>query len=516
MPTSSRQALALATWLDGYPDTPWPVCSTIIASRLSIGDPDQLSSKFGTLINLMNRQGLDGLIVAYEKRRNETAYQSLKARGTFVAKKMVTLKNTHAAANEAWVNSISRQGVRTLNEDGSMTLREVATSCRGQHVPAAIMTTMREEFKYNDFGLELIIAGSHEDNATGAAQAADASCAGALVESQPLKKKRKESREQKVRERREEAAAAARDHEAGIAALIKELTPAHTCSDYGARFVREQLFTKHCATCIPVADAEEVRHTPRPTATLAHTRQFQSMTATHEAQRQQLGFVKVEAESEDTVRALIGGTHRLSKLLVPPGCALEEDVKRSDSTFVALLKRPPAQYSRGQARRAGQSESFTPTVALFEALYPMYNQYKSGSAISMNRLQEVLNDTGQFAGKEYLVPTLSQLNEWWTSENSRNGKPLLALGSKVSVSKDRVKKTMKKYAGQYSSDNLPSRVNGVVESRRFGYWYVRLDNIVIDGSHILCKDYAKNLQLLPSDPMFKEKTHGGRKKATTS
>ena len=72
----------------------------------------------------------------------------------------------------------------------------------------------------------------------------------------------------------------------------------------------------------------------------------------------------------------------------------------SNNKIVALLKRPPAQYSHGEARRAGQSESFTPLVAVFAALYPLYNKYKAGFAISINKLQEVPNDTGKFDGKE--------------------------------------------------------------------------------------------------------------------
>ena len=50
---------------------------------------------------------------------------------------------------------------------------------------------------------------------------------------------------------------------------------------------------------------------------------------------------------------------------------------------------------------------------------------------------------------------------------------------------------------------------GTVVSRKKGRWFVRLDD---SGSEVSM--FAKQLLLLPEDPLFDTVTHGGRKRAT--
>ena len=183
-------------------------------------------------------------------------------------------------------------------------------------------------------------------------------------------------------------------------------------------------------------------------------------------------------------------------------------------------------------------------------LLPKYQEYKANSGISMYRLWEILEEMPEFKGKEYLMPTLEQLDQWWKAENDRDYKPLIAIDSRVVIiddtmkdqlqalfkaaakSKNGKKKDVNASSSSSSSSSAAASVEsqmqlqvvqdlatarsashpelrGTIVSRKKGRWFVRMD---ASGSEVSW--FAKDMLLLPGDPLFETLTHGGRKHAT--
>jgi hypothetical protein len=66
-------------------------------------------------------------------------------------------------------------------------------------------------------------------------------------------------------------------------------------------------------------------------------------------------------------------------------------------------------------------------------LYPHYIKHRRGSGISMEVLREHLIRDGSLKTTPWLIPTLEELDAWWTSENDRRSRPVVAIGSFVRV-----------------------------------------------------------------------------------
>ena len=172
--------------------------------------------------------------------------------------------------------------------------------------------------------------------------------------------------------------------------------------------------------------------------------------------------------------------------------------------------RPPP--SRGSARRRGQDVGYTPTVELLKLLLPIYRINCKGSGASSEKIAQELGSSVELNNRQYLIPRLDQLTKWWTSENTRDNSPLLALGSRVLAvvqpqqqniqgDGEPAKKKKKKTALKV---NPPVGV-GVVVSRNASWWYV-----VFGGGSKQMAFHAKQLQLDRTDALYNELTHSGR------
>ena len=143
-----------------------------------------------------------------------------------------------------------------------------------------------------------------------------------------------------------------------------------------------------------------------------------------------LGTVTISATTSEELNSLLSGSDRHSSVLLPPGAVVE---RRSPPTaesqlFTVTLRRQPPSYWRGQARPGGETLGFTPTVLQLQVLYPYYIKHRQGSGISMEGLREHLIRDGSLKTTPWLIPTLEELDAWWTSENNRRSRPVTVLG----------------------------------------------------------------------------------------
>jgi hypothetical protein len=86
------------------------------------------------------------------------------------------------------------------------------------------------------------------------------------------------------------------------------------------------------------------------------------------------------------------------------------------------------------ARTQGGRVGFTPTARLLKYLLPLYNAKKGGSgASSKDVLLQELEKIPEL--RSWRLPTLTQLDRWWASENARKGRALIGIGSRVVIPK---------------------------------------------------------------------------------
>ncbi len=157
------------------------------------------------------------------------------------------------------------------------------------------------------------------------------------------------------------------------------------------------------------------------------------MVLTHADAASKLGIVTISATTSEELDSLLSGSHRHSSVLLPPGAVVE---RRSPSTaesqlFTVTLRRQPPSHWRGQARPGGETLGFTPTALQLQMLYPYHIKHRQGSGISMEVLPEHLIRDGSLKTTPWLIPTLEELDAWWTSD--RRSRPVVAIGSFVRV-----------------------------------------------------------------------------------
>ena len=212
-----------------------------------------------------------------------------------------------------------------------------------------------------------------------------------------------------------------------------------------------------------------------------------------------LGTVTISATTSEELDSLLSGSHRHSSVLLPPGAVVE---RRSPPTvesqlFTVTLRRQPPSYWRGQARPGDETLGFTPTVLQLQVLYPYYIKHRQGSGISMEVLREHLIRDGSLKTTPWLIPTLEELDAWWTSENNRRSRPVVAIGYLVIVT-------------PRCCVSGVVTVLGKVTKRKRGIWTVETE----DGQEH--KRRLAQLVLDEKDTMFGQATHAGRAKAHCS
>jgi hypothetical protein len=217
-----------------------------------------------------------------------------------------------------------------------------------------------------------------------------------------------------------------------------------------------------------------------------------------------LGTATISATTSEELDSLLSGSHRHSSVLLPPGAVVE---RRSPPTaesqlFTVTLRRQPPSYWRGQARPGDETLGFTPTVLQLQVLYPYYIEHRQGSGISMEVLREHLIRDGSLKTTPWLIPPLEELDAWWTSENDRRSRPVVAIGSFVRVTP--------RCGGRGGGGSGGVTVLGKVTKRKRGIWTVETE----DGQEH--KRRLAQLVLDEKDTMFGQATHAGRAKAHCS
>jgi uncharacterized membrane protein YgcG len=231
-----------------------------------------------------------------------------------------------------------------------------------------------------------------------------------------------------------------------------------------------------------------------------------------------LGTVTISATTSEELDSLLSGSHRHSSVLLPPGAVVE---RRSPPTaesqlFTVTLRRQPPSYWRGQARPGDETLGFTPTVLQLQVLYPYYIEHRQGSGISMEVLREHLIRDGSLKTTPWLIPTLEELDAWWTSENDRRSRPVVAIGSFVRVTPGCGGRGgggsggSKGSCGGSGGGGGGVTVLGKVTKRKRGIWTVETE----DGHEH--KRRLAQLVLDEKDTMFGQATHAGRAKAHCS
>jgi hypothetical protein len=269
----------------------------------------------------------------------------------------------------------------------------------------------------------------------------------------------------------------------------------------------------------------------RTQATAARTRTKAEQDQQLDERRRALGSITISASSHAELTELLEGPFK-AVLLPPTATEISREVSADGGTHRAVFARAAPGYRRGQARPPGERKGFTPTVTMLKLLLPHYHLNKHGSGISMYKLREELVKQVK-PGEDYLIPTLEQLAQVWKQENERKNKLLLGIGSRVVVSNKGQSSSSSSsssssaaaatsssaaaassssssaVAGEEHGDEDGTWV-GTVVARNKSHWYIRRD----DTDEVVARQ-GDCLQLHASDLLFGEKTHGGRRKATT-
>ena len=510
---------------------------------------------------------IKGLVVLYEISRNRAAAAAVTARQ---GKELRAATQAMLDGTET-IEYISKMAVRRLNADKSLTFSETAIDARGQHVPEADVTKATRALGMPAEGIQLqvIQVGSAADMEPRRGQ-------GAVVVEGGARKRIRQQNDDEKQQRKEDEEKRIADKKANLEREIRKIVEGFRCPKCEDVYAFQKSFAKHVVTCMG-GDDDDAGGAAQPrgggeclrdVAAAAHTAASDQQQQVEDQRRNELGRIAVAAPTADELEILIGQTYPL----VPVTAKL---IRRGSSNgkFWATFQRAPPAYWRGQARHPGDRDGFTPVVDMLVLLLPKYQEYKANSGISMYRLWEILEEMPEFKGKEYLMPTLEQLDQWWKAENDRDYKPLIAIDSRVVIIDDTMKdqlqalfkaaaksKNGKKKdvnasssssssaaaaaaasssSASSSSSSSPSaaaavlssveskmqlqvvqdlatarsashpELRGTIVSRKKGRWFVRMD---ASGSEVSW--FAKDMLLLPGDPLFETLTHGGRKHAT--
>jgi hypothetical protein len=204
---------------------------------------------------LVHGTKMSGLHVLYEVEGR------LQAVVDAVAKRASKLRVEKMHGGDHSISLISHQGVRTLNEDGSITLRETATRCRGQHVPKQIVASLTRDMAMPaaGIGLKLVIVGSEEDEQynTAASAAAPrevglaataAAAVGVVTLTPAAKRKRKLERTAEVSNKRLAATAVVEDEAKEKEAQSRAFTGGLRCIACSSVFTTSARIAKHKCT----------------------------------------------------------------------------------------------------------------------------------------------------------------------------------------------------------------------------------------------------------------------------